>query len=247
MAGLAVFERQTFWINRNTEDMVQRLIPGTSVELHASQIANHNKPPWNALTVADRGRLMTSTYNLLASSRSVLFGVAVHKRSFPTQDPMSLAFQELCLRFDRYLARLHDAGDTQRGIMIFDETRHETHLQALLQQFRVAGTQRGRVFNFAEVPLFADSKSTRLLQLADFCAYALFRRFERGYASYLDQLLPCFDQTDGRLHGLVHMIADYRACYCPACMSRRAAARVESAPVAAAAERESPPPPTQPV
>lgn len=238
VAGLAAFERQTYWINKNTEALLQSRVPGAPAELHASQIANHNTPPWNGLTVAQRNEVLGATYDLIASARCVLFGVAVHKHSFPTQDPLALAFQELCLRFDRYLGRLHESGDTQRGIMIFDETRHESRLQTLLQHFRATGTTKGKVFNFAEVPLFADSRSTRLLQLADFCAYAVFRRFERGYTPYLDKLLPRFDQTDGRLHGLVHLITDYHDCYCPACMSRRAPTSLDVAPVAAASEKE---------
>ena len=155
VAGLSVFERQAFWINKNTESLALRCLDG-AVELHASEISNHSKQPWNSLKAEERHALVGSVYDLLAASKCVLFGVAVHKTSFPSQDPVALPFQELCLRFDRYLARLHNAGDSQRGIMVFDKTRHEMYLQTLLHQFRASGTARGRVYNFAEVPLFAD-------------------------------------------------------------------------------------------
>ena len=75
--------------------------------------------------------------------------------------------------------------------------------------------------NMAEVPLFVDSRASRLVQLADHVAYAVFRRYESGDASFLDPILPRFDEEDGKLHGLVHMQTVNPHCMCPACMSRR--------------------------
>ena len=74
---------------------------------------------------------------------------------------------------------------------------------------------------YAEVPLFVDSTTSRLVQLADFVAYWVFRAYERNDSSMLDILLPTFDRSDGVRHGLVHLTEGYRECDCPACRSRR--------------------------
>ena len=92
-----------------------------------------------------------------------------------------------------------------------------------MTQFRTTGASFGRVKRLAEIPLFTDSKITRLLQLADFVAYAVYRRYESGDTQFFEMILPTFHEGSGILHGVVHLHSDHRNCFCPACLSRRSA------------------------
>ena len=74
---------------------------------------------------------------------------------------------------------------------------------------------------YVEVPLFIDSSQSRLVQLADFVANTVNRFYTRGDADLFDILLPAFFAYDGTIHGLVHLVAGYQTCPCPACGSRR--------------------------
>jgi Protein of unknown function (DUF3800) len=56
--------------------------------------------------------------------------------------------------------------------------------------------------NFSEVPLFLDSKASRLIQLADLVAYAIFRYFEKGDNRFFPIIEPRFDSEGGVRHGL---------------------------------------------
>lgn len=94
-------------------------------------------------------------------------------------------------------------------------------LQALLTQYRTTGASFGKVRHLAEVPLFTDSKITRMLQLADFVAYAIYRRYESSDAQFFDIILPRFTESAGKLHGLVHLTARFRECFCQPCFSHR--------------------------
>jgi hypothetical protein len=58
--------------------------------------------------------------------------------------------------------------------------------------------------NYAEVPVFLDSKASRLIQLADLVAYAAFRHFEHNDSQYFEIIEKCFDAEGGVLHGLYH-------------------------------------------
>jgi hypothetical protein len=107
---------------------------------------------------------------------------------------------------------------------VMDESRHERPLQALARHFRVNGGRWGRFRNLAEVPLFVDSKASRLIQLADLVAYATWRRYEHSDGRFFDALIPRFDSDGGVIHGLVHRRGQ-RECFCPACHSRRSAFR----------------------
>ncbi|WP_302850064.1 DUF3800 domain-containing protein [Sphaerospermopsis torques-reginae] len=101
--------------------------------------------------------------------------------------------------------RLHKHKNTQRGIIIFDKSTYETTIQSLAIDFRTIGYQWGVIRNFAEVPLFLDSKASRLIQLADIIAYYIFRYFEKGDNTFYSIIEPRFDAEGGIVHGL-HII-----------------------------------------
>src|SRR5205085_9297776 len=103
---------------------------------------------------------------------------------------------------DQYLARLHKAGDTQRGVILFDKATYETTVQALATDFRTIGHRWGIIRNFSEVPLFLDSRASRLIQLADLIAYAIFRHYERGDDRFFSIIKNRFDSAGGINHGL---------------------------------------------
>jgi len=149
------------------------------------------------------------------------FACAIHKASYRGRDPVELAFEDICSRFDRYLARLRGEGDRQRGLLILDESAHETTLQTMAREFRTLGTRWGVIHNLAETPLFVDSRASRLVQVADHVAYAVFRRYNAGDTNYFDIIGGKFSSPDGVLHGLAHKQSIDPACMCPACMSRR--------------------------
>lgn len=148
------------------------------------------------------------------------FACAVHKPSYPRSDPVELAFEDLCSRFDRFLDRLLRQGDRQRGILILDESTHETTLQRMARDFRILGTRWGVIHNLAETPLFVDSKASRSIQLADHVAYAVFRRYNSGDTRYFDIIASKFDSSDGIVHGLGHKQTSDPSCMCLACTRR---------------------------
>jgi hypothetical protein len=96
-----------------------------------------------------------------------IFACAIQKKAFPNHDPVELAFEDLCQRFDTFLARQRTRGDRDRGLVILDRTTRETSLQKLSREFRKAGTRWGSLKNIADTPFFVDSKASRLIQIAD--------------------------------------------------------------------------------
>jgi len=95
-------------------------------------------------------------------------------------------------------------------------------LTPLARKFPRLGTQwGGSINNLADIPFFVDSKASRLIQVADHIAYAVFRRFNASDTQYFDIIAPKFDSAQGVIHGLAHKISDGANCLCPACLSRR--------------------------
>jgi hypothetical protein len=175
-----------------------------------------------------REQMIKDALATVMSAASVrMFAVAIDKAAVSPEDPIQLAFEELCNRFNLFLERINNRNprESQRGLIVMDESRHERPLQALARHFRVNGGRWGRFRNLAEVPLFVDSRASRLVQLADLVAYATWRKYEHSDGRFFDALIPRFDSDGGIIHGLVHRRGQ-RECFCPACYSRRAASRV---------------------
>ena len=224
LAGIAVFERQIYHLISSVDSFIASLGFGDprSVELHASVMANGRRSPWKGTVRQERLQIIEHGLRTLSDAhRSVrAFAVVVDKRAYQG-DPVEYAFEEICNRFDLFLSRLYrNEGDQQRGLVVMDESHYEQTLQGLAWQFREKGTRWGNLRNMAEVPLFVDSTASRLIQIADLLAWAVWRRYEQHDTRYFDLVVRRFDREGGVLHGLVHRKNPGEDCHCPGCLSR---------------------------
>ncbi len=85
------------------------------VEFHASETYARRRRPWNGLSQDEARGTIKSVLDVLANAYDTAraFAGVVHKPSFPNRDPMEIAFEDRCSRFDRYLKRLRANGDKQ--------------------------------------------------------------------------------------------------------------------------------------
>ena len=225
LGGLSIFEAQVDYFTREL-DKIALSIDSTnpfSVEFHASEIFARRQDPWKKMSTDEARGVIKAVLTVLAKSYDTakILACAVHKASYPTKDSMKMAFEDLCSRFDQYLSRESAKGDRQRGLLILDRTTHETSLQKMARDFRTLGTQWGVIRNLAETPLFVDSRASRVVQLADHVAYAVYRRYNVGDSQYFDIIAHKFDNVDGVIHGLAHKQLSNPNCMCLGCMSRR--------------------------
>jgi hypothetical protein len=229
LGGVCLFEPQVHHITTALDAIAARIHPSDpdAVEFHASAIYAGRFAPFDSMSKDERRAIIKEVLQVFADSFrwAKAFACAVHKPSYPHSDPMEIAFEDLCSRFDMMLGRLRDEQISHRGIIILDESTYETTLQRLARDFRRLGTRWNTVIrNITEVPLFVDSQASRCVQVADHVAYSVFRRYESGDTKYLDIVLSRFDY-DGRVfHGLSHKHAQrLQNCVCPACLSRKEA------------------------
>ena len=205
LAGFCVFERQGYWISNQLDQIAARFNPAepATVELHGSPMFG-GRGHWRSHTKDDRHQAIEDALKVFQKSHpsNRLFASVIKKSVVSPQDPVEVAFEQLASRFDKYLMRLHRNDDTHRGIIIFDKSTYETTIQSLATDFRTIGYTWGVVRNFSEVPLFLDSKASRLIQLADLVAYAIFRHFEKGDNRFFPIIEPKFDSEGGVVHGL---------------------------------------------
>jgi len=225
LGGISVFETQAYHLANDLDKLAQSIDPSnpSKIEFHASEIYSRRTPPWNKFSQDEARGIIKSILKILANSSNstYAFACSVHKSSY-SEDGLYLAFEDLCQRFDTYLKKINIEGDNQRGLLILDDSSHETILQELAQNFRKTGTQWGKNVRYlADTPFFVNSKASRIIQLADHIAYAVFRRYNTGDTQYFDIIAHKFYQQDGIIHGLAHKHKTNQPCMCLACMSRK--------------------------
>lgn len=239
LAGLAIHESDAYFLQRTLNRLVARKVPRgadpSKFELHANDIKTPRKKKriseWAVLGYGARLALMNDTYQALAAYTPrvnkypvALFGAVVDARY---KDREERAYEEVLHRFDEMLTRQgHEAGDQnhQVGLIIHDERVIEKSVQSWTDQWRHAAGRIGTLTHLAEIPLFADSRASRLIQMADFVAWALWRYYGLSPADerWIKPLWPLFDCSQGVMHGLVHVHRDFQrgSCGCPPCVSR---------------------------
>lgn len=149
LGGIAVFERGIYHAIKAADDCVAAFEIGTpeDIELHGSPMYNGRDGVWRAVKERSRREafitLALSSFRSAASVR--LFAVAVDKLAVAPEDPVQLAFEELCNRFNLFLQRTNNrSSESHRGLIVMDESKHERPLQALARHFRVNGGRWGR-------------------------------------------------------------------------------------------------------
>ena len=144
--------------------------------------------------------------SLVTEKKLRLFAAVIDKTSCQEEDDLTkMLFEQATSRFDHFLSRLNLKKRTtvkEKGILIVDRAKKELEIQRFALDFKHRGYTWGRLKNMAEVPLFLDSRSSRLIQLADLIAFSIYRFFEHGDADCYNIIRNNFDSVGGRCHGL---------------------------------------------
>lgn len=209
LAGVCLFERQGFFLSNEMDQIAARFnsVDAKNVELHGSPMFT-GKKFWRQFLKEERVQAIKDALSVLANAHhnNRIFACIVDKEKASPRDAVELAFEQLASRFDHYLMRLHKRKDTQRGVIIFDKSTYETTIQNLATDFRTIGHTWGVLRNLSEVPLFLDSRASRLIQLADLIAYSLFKKYEHGDNQFAQIFEHKIDSDGGIMHGLYEYI-----------------------------------------
>ncbi len=209
LAGLSIFERLPHWIELELNEIAARFAVDPSftheVEFHASPMYGGQKR-WRAYPKADRIQAIKDALGIIRKHypRDVrIFAAVLKKQNFAGQDVIEEAFTQVCSRFDHYLMRMYrNTQKPERGLILFDKSSTEARIQTLARDFKYSGHQYGKTRNYAEVPVFLDSKASRLIQLADLVAYAIYRNVEFQDSQFFEIIEGCFNAEGGVVHGL---------------------------------------------
>ena len=159
-------------MNRSVDTVARRyLAPHLhGLELHVQEIKDGQRS-WGRIPRPVKNGLLSDIPRLIGTFGNHpgygLFAVARAPQAVPAANPFERTFEELLLRFTQMLIRLRNDGEDHFGLVVADEARYERVLQPLVARWRSQGTRFARLGRLAEVPLFIDSRATRMTQAAD--------------------------------------------------------------------------------
>jgi hypothetical protein len=226
VAGVAVHEEDAYPLAKSLRPLQRRHVgvANADLELHATELWG-GRDVWAHVPIPQRRGLLRAVFGHLGrwvapSGREPrYFGAVVRKESFPGQ-ALERGHAELFGRFDDFVNRLHSRGDSHRSLVVADNSSYEHVLQTLMPRWK-AGDRVRPLHSLIEVPLYVDSTASRLVQVADFVAWAMFQYYENGHGEHLQRLHGRIDAASGIQHGLVHLRRAYQSCACVPCSSRR--------------------------
>ena len=214
LGGVAIHEGQWKKFTGLLDSVQQSYFPQAPgpVEFHASEI-RAGRGAFRDVVKTQRSALMSDIYSIISASpgrRLVLFAAVVEKAAFLAKysgrvDPYEGAFEGLCTMFNLFLGGVQKRQrQVQRGVVVFDEARPSLtrQLRALVAKFHAGGGQWSSMTNLVETAFFFDSRASRIMQLADFTAYAVYRWYEFGDAQYIGAVYHKLDHDRSRIHGL---------------------------------------------
>jgi hypothetical protein len=250
LGGIAIHENDAATLQKRIDDVVVknlgRIPPNLDeYEIHASEMRNAKKPKidkgqktsiWANVPRSTRTAILEEAYEAVANFSpadrdlpAVLFGVAVERNFHPDWSPFERerwAYEVLLGKFDVMLKSLRNNKRLpNRGLVIHDRrVVAERDIQTWVAEWRVTAERIGQLQNLADVPLFGDSRATRLLQIADLVSYAVFRNYNRQSPSshYFSMIWDSFHKERTTTHGCVHFTPSFGqgACTCAPCAER---------------------------
>jgi len=212
-------------LTRKIDDIQRTNFPtaGSLLELHASEMRTGARS-FRGLPRPARTRAIREVYETIATATGVtLFAAIIDKPAFIAKysggvDVYRGAFEGLSTMFNFFLERKQRQSErVGRGIVVFDEARPSLsrEIRRLLAEFQAGGTRWASLGCVIETAFFFDSRSSRLMQMADFAAYAVYRWYEHGDDSFLKLIYHRFDRQGQKLHGLKCYPLDSTKAYSP--------------------------------
>lgn len=249
LGGLAIHEDDAASLQKDLDEVVIRHLGRVPTnldeyEIHAAELRNARRSRseaqrgsiWANVDRSLRLALLHDAYQAIVSFHPndarqppALFGVAVERNfhsDWSVQERERWAYEVLLGKFDTMLRMSRTQRQMpNRGLVIHDRrVVAERDIQGWAAAWRSTAERIGQLKNLADVPLFGDSRATRLLQAADLVSYAVFRRYNRQSPNSVafDLIWDSFHQESEVMHGIVHYTPSFGQgeCDCRPCKQR---------------------------
>jgi hypothetical protein len=157
----------------------------------------HRSPFLNGLNDDQRTRLSEMYYSQLKKHRMHIISVVIDKRYLKEDaSSFSLHLKAYEILLERIELLLCEKYPKHKGLVIIDDSDRNLNRALAMQHARLLQRGGRRIYfnHIAEYPFFTESSLSHGVQLADLCAYNVYRCFKASDFSYsfFQRLLPYY-------------------------------------------------------
>lgn len=223
LGGVAIHEGQIYSLTKELNDIQEKYFPGITVpiEFHITPIRKGKGPHFNKFSKETREQIIDDVFNIIHKTyfpNLIAFATSIDVSAVKSPNQVCRdCFENVCQNFNLFLYHQYKKGIPSKGMLIIDRGREKQYLQ-IYSEFKQSEAVEKYLGNIIDIPYFAACRETRMLQIADFCANAVYRYYESGITKQMDKILPRFYRGP-KYHptsGLNHIIND-ETCQCYAC------------------------------
>jgi len=223
LGGVAVHEGQIYSLTKELNDLQEKYFPDipVSIEFHVSPIRGGKGPHFGKFDKETREEIIDSVYEIISKQyfpNLIAFATDIDISAVknPTQVSHS-CFESVCQSFNLYLYHQYKKHIPSKGLLVIDRGREKQYLSQF-NEFRDSEAVQKYLGNVVDIPYFTACAETRMLQLADFVANAVWLYYEKGITKQMDKILPRFYRGPSYqiMSGLNHII-EGEECECYAC------------------------------
>ncbi len=223
LGGVAVHEGQIYSLTKQMNDLQEKYFPGITVpiEFHISLIKRGKGPHFNQFSEDEREEIIADVFMILEKQHfpnTLAFATSIDISAVVDQHQVSQScFEDVCQHFNLFCYNRHKQGNLTKRMLIIDRGREKQYLQHF-SEFRKSKRVEKYLANIVDIPYFAACSETRMLQLADFVANAVWQYYERGVTREIDKIKHIFYRGPKYypVSGLNHITKD-TCCNCFAC------------------------------
>jgi hypothetical protein len=222
-------ERKKNVIYARTINLSRRIANGEAEKKLKALKTNYRKTlPYIHLTFAERKNFLLAIAKCVGNWNDArVFFDAIDKKAcdeskLPENGLYETAFHEVVSRFHLFLANKGRYDNKQYiGLVVSDNNQDvEKRITALAKKLHSRGTRWGNIPNIVETPLFVNSETTGMVQIADFVAYAIRRHIEKKENELFSPIFSRIDRAGRSIVGGRHYTWS-QPCDCDICRSVR--------------------------
>jgi len=222
LGGAAVHEGQIYTMSKELDALQEKYWPGISfsIEFHVSPI-RHGKGIFREMSRDLRENLIADVYKVIGKQifpGFIAFATSIDASAVQNANQVTHdCFEEVCQNFNRYLYHQFKRDTPAKGLLVIDRGRDIIYRQ-LFREFKDSPDVQKYLAGIVDIPYFTACRETRMLQIADFIANAVWRYYEYGEDQALNEIIGRFYRGPRPYldSGLAHITSD-DTCDCYAC------------------------------
>ena len=210
LAGFMIDADNLLKVEREVKDI--KIKYGLQTEHEIKWHTNYSK---YGMTFEQYDNMRTEVTKLISNYKNSVIGIVMDKEScYKNKDyittPNDLYATALHLLMERYSMQTSHFGKekSQKPIVIIADSRQSVNGNKLDKQLQIAylraknmGTYFVKFPTFAEGIIFVDSDNFSGIQLADYCAGIIHKKFEMEDEKYFEKLLPAIVSKKNNIYG----------------------------------------------